>query len=84
MRSKPIRPKLIAGTYGDVLDDFRNNVRLSASEMDEIIFNHGFSQESLEETHRLFKTLWNYQIQSSTQKTNENSVYSDKTKGEPK
>lgn len=66
MRSKPIRPKLIGGTYGDVLNDFRENVKLSASEIDDIIFNHGFSQESLEETHRLFKILWNYQIASST------------------
>ena len=60
-----IRPYLIAGTYGDILDDFRKTVKLTPAEMDEIIVNHNFTTESLEETHRLLKILWNYQIASS-------------------
>ena len=63
---EPIRPHLIAGTYGDVLDDFRKNVKLTPAEMDEIIVNHNFTTESLEETHRLFKILWNYHMRSLT------------------
>ncbi len=63
--SDPIRPHYIAGTYGEILSDFRANIKLSASEMDDIISNHGFTRESLEETHRLFKLLWNYQARSS-------------------
>ena len=59
-----IRPHLIAGSYGDLLDDFRKNVKLTSVEMDEIIVNHNFTQESLEETHRLFKILWNYHRRS--------------------
>ncbi len=61
----PIRPHMIAGTYGDLLDDFRKNVKLTPDEMDEIIVNHNFTQESLEETHRLFKIIWNYHMRSS-------------------
>ena len=63
--SDPIRPHYIAGTYGAILADFRANIKLSASEMDDIISNHGFTRESLKETHRLFKILWNYQARSS-------------------
>ena len=67
----PIRPNLIAGSYGAVLNDFRKNVKLSIDEMDEIIVNHAFTQQSLEETHRLLKILWNYQMKKSI---SENSV----------
>ena len=63
-----IRPKYIAGTYGDILDDFRKNVTLTPAEMDEIITNHHFTREGLAETHRLLKILWNYQLRSSTPK----------------
>ena len=64
-----IRPYLIAGSYGDILNDFRKNVKLTPAEMDEIIVNHNFTTESLEETHRLLKILWNYHIRSSMEKT---------------
>lgn len=66
--SEPIRPRLIAGTYGDILDNFRKNVKLTPTEMDEIIVNHNFTSESLQETHRLLKILWNYQVRGSTPK----------------
>jgi len=56
----PIYPKLCAGTYGTLLADFRKNVTLSIDEMDEIIVNHNFTQDSLEETFRLLKLLKNY------------------------
>lgn len=73
-----IRPKYIVGTYGELLDDFRKSVTLSVEEMDKIIYDHRFTQHSLEETHRLFKMLWNYQqlknnSSTSTKKTEEES-----------
>ena len=57
-----IRPEYCAGSYGEILNDFRENVSLSVEEMDKIIYDHRFTQHSLEETHRLFKFLWNYQV----------------------
>ena len=65
MKEKKIYPKLIAGSWGEVLNDFRENVKLSVDEMDQIIVNHNFTQESLEETHRLLKILWNYQMRET-------------------
>jgi hypothetical protein len=55
MEKKVIYPYLCIGTYGTVLNDFRTNVKLSVEEMDEIIINHHFTRDSLEETHRLLK-----------------------------
>jgi len=69
MSFDPVRPPYVAGSYGDVLADFRDNVKLTAEEMDEIIFNHNFTRESLNETYRLLKVLWNYHMRSSGDKT---------------
>lgn len=60
-----IRPHLCIGSYGAVLNDFRMFVHLSVDEMDEIIVNHNFTKKSLEETHRLLKILWNYQVRKN-------------------
>ena len=54
-----IRPKLCAGSYGILLADFKQS-SLSITEMDKAIEDHNFTQESLEETFRLLKTLKNY------------------------
>lgn len=64
----PIRPNLINATYGDILDNFRETVKLTPTEIDEIIVNHNFTRESLEETYRLFKILWNYQASAPLNK----------------
>ena len=56
----PIYPKLCAGNYGTLLADFKATNSLSITEMNEVIDNHGFTQESLEETFRLLKILKNY------------------------
>ena len=42
---EPIRPHLIAGTYGDLLEDVRKNVKLTLTEMDEIMDNNNYTQE---------------------------------------
>jgi len=65
METKKIYPYLCAGSYGAVLNDFRENVKLSVEEIDEIIVNHNFTQKSLEETHKLLKILWNYQVRKN-------------------
>ena len=55
-----IRPKLCAGSYGVLLADYRANNSLTITETDQIIKDHNFTQETLEETFRLLKILKNY------------------------
>ena len=68
--SKVIRPKLCVGTWGEVLNDFRTNVNLTIDEMDEIIVNHNFTTDSLEESHRLLSILWSYQLRKDSSTSN--------------